>query len=326
MVAPRTTGEPETDPKTENAETSPPSETVFQPSDARGVLASGMLELHDEEIAARNQTKITPVRESHSGAECSRQGIATLDEAATGDRRGKGGCNSSPTELLIELARRAELFHTADGVGFADVVVAGCRRTFAIRGRGFCHWLTRSFFDSPGGAPSAEALRCALAVIEATAKFDSPERQVYVRVAELDGKIFLDLADETWRAVEIDACGWRIVERPPVRFRRAPGMGPLPVPERGGSIRQLSEFLNLQGEDDTVLTVGWILAALRGKGPYPLLALSGEQGSAKSTFCAILRALIDPNAAPLRALPRGDRDLFIAANNAHVLAFDNVSA
>jgi hypothetical protein len=56
-----------------------------------------------------------------------------------------------------------------------------------------------------------------------------------------------------------------------------------------------------------------------------VLALSGEQGSAKSTFCAILRALVDPNTAPLRALPREDRDLFIAATNAHILAFDNVS-
>jgi len=35
--------------------------------------------------------------------------------------------------------------------------------------------------------------------------------------------------------------------------------------------------------------------------------------------------LIDPNVAPLRALPREDRDLFIAANNAHTLVFDNVS-
>jgi hypothetical protein len=35
--------------------------------------------------------------------------------------------------------------------------------------------------------------------------------------------------------------------------------------------------------------------------------------------------LLDPNTAPLRALPREDRDQFIAASNRHVLAFDNVS-
>ena len=71
--------------------------------------------------------------------------------------------------------------------------------------------------------------------------------------------------------------------------------------------------------------VAWALAVLRNQGPYPVLVLSGEQGSAKSTFSAILRALLDPNTAPLRALPREDRDLFIAASNGHVLAFDNVS-
>ena len=74
-----------------------------------------------------------------------------------------------------------------------------------------------------------------------------------------------------------------------------------------------------------MLVVAWALACLRDRGPYPVLVLSGEQGSAKSTFSAILRALLDPNTAPLRALPREDRDLFIAASNGHVLAFDNVS-
>jgi hypothetical protein len=71
--------------------------------------------------------------------------------------------------------------------------------------------------------------------------------------------------------------------------------------------------------------VAWALAVLRDRGPYPVLVLSGEQGSAKSTFSAILRALLDPNTAPLRALSREDRELFIAANNGHVLTFDNIS-
>src|SRR5258708_19449931 len=39
----------------------------------------------------------------------------------------------------------------------------------------------------------------------------------------------------------------------------------------------------------------------------------------------MLRALVDPNVALLRALPRDDRDLFIAAHNGYLLAFDNVS-
>jgi hypothetical protein len=47
------------------------------------------------------------------------------------------------------------------------------------------------------------------------------------------------------------------------------------------------------------------LAALRSESPYPLLAISGEQGSAKTVLSKLLKALIDPNTAPVRALARG---------------------
>jgi hypothetical protein len=102
-------------------------------------------------------------------------------------------------------------------------------------------------------------------------------------------------------------------------------MLPLAVPVKGGSINDLAPFLNLPGRSDFVLVVSWLLAALRHGGPYPLLSVSGEQGSAKTVLSKILRALVDPNAAPVRTMPREERDLFIAASNGHLLAFDNLS-
>jgi hypothetical protein len=242
------------------------------------------------------------------------------------DHAGENRHDPTQADILIELAQEgAELFHAPDGSSFADIEVNGHRETWAIRSKGFRRWLSRAFFEATEGAPNSEAMQAALNVIEARAHFDAPERMVHVRVAGADGRLYVDLCDDTWRAVEIDANGWRIVDNPPVRFRRAAGMQALPMPERGGSIDTLRIFLNVQSDNDFVLVVSWLLACLRDRGPYPLIVLSGEQGSAKSTASAVLRALIDPNAAPLRALPRDDRDLFIAANNAHVLAFDNVS-
>jgi hypothetical protein len=102
-------------------------------------------------------------------------------------------------------------------------------------------------------------------------------------------------------------------------------MQPLPMPLPGGTVGTLKSFLNVKSDEDFVLAVAWILATLRDYGPYPILALAGEHGSAKSSFSSILRLLCDPNTAPLRALPREDRDLFIAASNGHVLSFDNIS-
>src|SRR4051812_43294298 len=62
------------------------------------------------------------------------------------------------------------------------------------------------------------------------------------------------------------------------------------------------------------------------RGTLSPLVISGEQGSSKTVLAKILKSLVDPNAAPARALPREDRELFIAANNGHVLAFDNLSS
>ena len=81
-----------------------------------------------------------------------------------------------------------------------------------------------------------------------------------MRVAEQDGRIYLDLADESWRAVEIGADGWQVIMCPPVRFRRTAGMLPLPIPVRGGSIDALTAFFNSPTRDDFVLVITWLLA------------------------------------------------------------------
>jgi hypothetical protein len=227
-------------------------------------------------------------------------------------------------DVLLELASAAKLFHTPDDVGFATFEVNGHQENWSIRSKSFRRWLARAFYEGTQGAPSSEAMQAALGVLEARAQFDAPEHEVYVRVAEYDGRIYIDLSDETWRAVEIDGDGWRVVDNPPVRFRRSAGMKALPEPIAGGSLEgDLRPLLNVRSDASFVLAVAWLLAALRDRGPYPNLAIGGEQGSAKTMLAAILRALVDPNSVPLRALPRNEHDVFIAARNSHVLAYDN---
>ena len=250
--------------------------------------------------------------------------VSVLDKAIAEETGEAGGGRPTQSDILIELAAEVELFHTADGTAYGNLHFNGHRETWPVRSKGFKRWLTRRFFEATEGAPNSDALQAALNLLEARAHFDAPQGQAFIRVAGHGEKLYVDLADDSWRAIEIDGAGWRVVGKTPVRFRRAAGMGPLPVPIPGGSVEMLRHFLNV-GDEDFVLVVAWMLACLRDCGPYPALVLSGEQGSAKSTFCRVLRALLDPNAAPLRALPREDRELFIAANNQHLLVFDNVS-
>ena len=128
--------------------------------------------------------------------------------------------------------------------------------------------------------------------------------------------------------VEVDAEGWRVLREPPdVRFRRTQTTEALPAPARGDAgegISALRGFLNV-GDDAFVLCVAWLLTSMRDTGPYPLLVLTGEQGSAKSTAARLLQSLVDPARPPAREMPRNERDAVIAARWRHVLAFDNLS-
>lgn len=170
-------------------------------------------------------------------------------------------------------------------------------------------------------------MRDALGVIEARAIYDGDEHEANVRIAQRDWLIYVDLADAERRVIEVSPGGWRVIgsAHAPVRFVQPRGMRALPAPEPGGSLDELRSLLNVGDDSQWALIVGWLIASINPDGPYPILALNGEQGSAKSTTARMLRALLDPNDAPLRAEPREARDLMIAANNARVIALDNIS-
>ena len=138
--------------------------------------------------------------------------------------------------MLTTIGAGDELFHTATGTAFADLLIDGHRETWPIHSKRFRSWLRRRYYQATGDAPSAAALTAALNLFEARAQFEGPERTVHVRLAEHEGHIYLDLADTAWQAAEISPDGWRVVAEPPVRFRRPPGMLPLPMPQRGGSL------------------------------------------------------------------------------------------
>lgn len=250
------------------------------------------------------------------------------DEAEPGwrDNANSSRPKQNQADLLIELARDAELFHTSDGIAFADVKVDDHCETWRVNCRDFKRWLLRKFYIKTHSAPNRESISVAVAVIEAQALFGGwPTRKVHVRIADHNGKIYVDLANDRWEVIEIDETGWRVVPNSPVKFCRTPGMQPLPMPRKGGKIKDLWYFLNIEASSQFNLLVAWILASLRPRGPYPILVLIGEEGTGKSTLVRFLRELIDPNKVALRALPREERDLYIAANNSYLLAFDNVS-
>jgi len=109
-------------------------------------------------------------------------------------------------------------------------------------------------------------------------------------VAEHGGRLYLDLCDRAWREVEIDAESWRVIDRPPAKFRRTRGSQPLPEPERGGGLEELRPFFNVD-HDGWILIRAFLVAALRPGFSLAILVAKGEQGAGKSTACRVLRSL-----------------------------------
>jgi hypothetical protein len=230
----------------------------------------------------------------------------------------------SQREQLIRAGADCEFFHTSDHRVFACVPVNGHTETIAIKSRVFRALLLTRFYQGTGKAPHSRAIEEAVAYFEGQA-LCSHQLAVHTRLAAYKGAVYLDLGNETWQGVEVTSDGWRVTAELPVKFRRPRGMLALPTPTEGGSVSDLRPFVNVRDDDDFVLLVAWLLAALRPDLPVPVQVLHGEQGSAKSTTAKVQRKLIDPAKAPLRSLPRDERDLFIAATNSLVVAIDNVS-
>ena len=232
---------------------------------------------------------------------------------------------SQVRELIRYAAEGAELFHAPDGTAYATVEVDGHYETHPTKSVRFKDWLLIRFLREHGRAPNSQLLTDALNTVRAFAVYRGPEMPVFVRVAEHEGDIYIDLGDAAWNAVRVTRDGWSVVSDPPVRFVRKAGFAPLPIPQPDGTVEELRSFLNVGSNDDFMLMAAWTAFSLSPWGPYPVLVLQGEQGSAKSTTVRVLRSLVDPAVEPLRALPKNERDLAIAANNSWVLAYDNLS-
>jgi hypothetical protein len=248
--------------------------------------------------------------------------FALLDTAMPADARKSK--SKSQSSVLVELAEDVELFHTGEGDTYATISIDAHRETWALRSRGFRDWLSKHYYESEGSIPNSQALQDALNTLQGIARHNGPKHEIHIRLASVDGCIWLDLCDENWRVVKISTDGWEVVGESPVKFRRTKGMKALPAPVAGGCVSSLRHLLNVT-DADWPLFLSWLVSAFRPGYPFPVLVLHGEQGSAKSTVSKMLRDLVDPNIAPLRSEQRDERDLMLAATNGWIVALDNLS-
>ncbi|MBF7084187.1 bifunctional DNA primase/polymerase [Desulfallas sp. Bu1-1] len=243
---------------------------------------------------------------------------------ADGEAGGKGE-KKGQADLLIELAESAVLFHDDLQEPFALVEVDGHGEIWPLKSKFFKRWLKYQFYKQAGKSPTSDAVNQALGVIEGKACFEGPEHKLNLRVAEHNNAFWYDLADNQWRAVKITPDGWRIVDRPPILFRRHKNTAPQVEPrEARDGIWRLLDFVNLKNKADKYLLAVYIVTCLIPNIPHAIPPFYGEKGAAKSTALRVLRRIVDPARQELLTLPKDKNELVLQLAHNYMPAYDNL--
>ena len=224
---------------------------------------------------------------------------------------------------LLGVASNLRLFHSRDDE-FASIEINDHTETWSLSNPVVSQYLSRLYFQAFADVPNKQSIESALDTLKARAKFDRDLEDVFVRIAHVGDRIYVDLCNEDWQVVEICSDDWRVLDESPIHFIRPLTPVPLPTPQREGSLQDLRYFLNVQWSDFP-MAVAWAIGAYMSHGPYPILIINGEQGSTKSTTCSILKSLVDPSQPRLGSPPKDIGDFIIAAKNSWVYSIDNVS-
>jgi hypothetical protein len=201
----------------------------------------------------------------------------------------------------------------------------GNLETLALGSRNARDRFANLFFEKEGTTIGGQDVQDAINVVSVKARQD--KQDVFVRMAQKDGNIYLDLANDDFDVIEITPGGYfkKKTKDIPVRFARPKGAKPLPVPTGKPDFSRLKKYVNVKDED-FVLMAGWLVTCFRTDIPLPLLSVGGEQGTGKTGLCKILKKVIDPRYALLTSTPKDERDLVISASNQWIVAFDNMSS
>lgn len=230
--------------------------------------------------------------------------------------------------LPHNLHRKMSLIRTPAGKAYALIREGGNPYALAIRSKKLNAIISE--LARQDGTPFKKTDLADLNdALEAWAEQYGEIREVWLRVATIEGGIEIDLGDDAHTRVQIIEGKVEIIRAgSDTLFFRTANTKAMAMPAATGDLQLLKKYLNVHATD-TVLMTAWITYTLaHPKGPsskYPILVLQGNEGSGKTSLCEnIIIGLIDPSEIGVQVLPNNVKDLAIAGQNAHVLCFDNL--
>lgn len=231
-------------------------------------------------------------------------------------------------EQLLACAANFSLWHDERGIAYATILRDGHAEHYAIQSAAFYRLFEYACFKQTKKVPSEQSIKNAIRNLDVRARHEGEKHSSWLRVAEHDNKIYIDLCDESWRCVEISPVGITVLADPPVRFLRNDNMQPLPEPDFSDMQAALNEFramIRLVDSKSWPLLLMFLLSCLKRNIDFPIALILGPQRVGKSGLMRFMRDLVDPNVDVHRDPPQEAKQVVIAANTNRVPSWDNAS-
>lgn len=244
-----------------------------------------------------------------------------------------GNAPSIESQQLLNAVLTPELklqvFLNLDGQAFAlmlDTPNARCERI----GNSYLNSHIRKKYAALGQLLKSKELDDINEALKAAAQISGLQAPVWYRVAQIPSGIEIDLGDDSQKRISVTPnCVELLTNNSEAIFMRTPHMGAIPVSGdiSSGDLSKFDKYLNMS-EQAKVLILAWLTFTIahpkNESTKYPILVLSGSQGSGKTVMSKLLLKFADPSTLGVRTFPSNQKDLAIACQSSHVLAYDNL--
>ena len=299
------------------------------------MVLDALTEVRDIDKAqyVRYKAKIRPIFKKSNIATI--QSLDDLTKPPSKQRNGGGEREASRGHKVATLIRLdAELFHDADGECWArcqikndaDESDKGHYEVHNLNSQGFKDYAEYLYFKATESGIGDAAMKDVVNSLRPPAKFEGDEHQVHIRCAMHDNNVYIDMCNDSWQVIKIDASGWSIKESGdiPVMFTRSSHMRPLPEPEKGYSLDLLWSILPVKDEYTRRMLIVWMIDSMLVDTKYMMLELTGIAGSVKSGTQSVIRSLVDPSEGALLTYSGKLDDIPVLARHSHVVSYENM--
>ena len=214
---------------------------------------------------------------------------------------------------------------------YCMVESGGIKRVIELGSQDAVDWLAATYHKETELIVGDDMCSQILNLLRAKARFERvPSEKVYRRIALVDDVLYYDLCNDSRELVRVASDSIRIVRHgdDTPMFQRSLNQSAQVTPDLGSWPDAIGEMCRLLRMDTLLFRVHLISFFLE-QVATPIMLITGQQGSIKSTQSGLIKRMVDPIGSELEDnltnFPKKLDDLCVRLNNDQLIAFDNLS-